>query len=168
MPYVFQTSDKSGKLHEKYRFQYTDWQGRRRTATGYKSKIKTEKLAIRIEAESEEIRKGYRPPPDSACRNRLRPFEEVFQEYLDWGLSQGGRAGRPWSPVHARKSRSLLEWWQKQLSIEVLADLETLLPNVERTLRKLQDKGKSGKTLQNQVAPIKSFCNWCSTQVIRL
>ena len=60
MAYLYRTRGKDGLLHEKWRFQYTDWQGCRKTGTGYVSKTETAKLAARIEAEHLEIRKGYR------------------------------------------------------------------------------------------------------------
>lgn len=33
MPYVFQSKDQVGKPHARWRFQYTDFKGRRRTGT---------------------------------------------------------------------------------------------------------------------------------------
>ena len=61
MPTIFQTLDRNGKPHPKYRFKYIDWQGKRRTATGLTSKPNTIKLAWKIQAEQDEIRKGLAP-----------------------------------------------------------------------------------------------------------
>lgn len=38
MAHVFQTFDKNGKPHPRYKFEYRDWKGRKRKATGTTSK----------------------------------------------------------------------------------------------------------------------------------
>jgi len=177
MAYVFQTFDKNGKPHKKWKFQYRDWQGRRRTATGYPSEGKTRNLAARIQAEHEEIRKGYRPPPTAALRHGKTPFDETAQEYLRWGQSQGGRGGRPWSAGHARMRRSHLQFWQERVNLAVIGDLDGVLPRVERVLQELQGKGRAivdkdgtlvrkarplgGKTLANYAESLHALCEWC-------
>ena len=98
------------------------------------------RLAGRVQAEHHAIRCGYRPPPDTADQSAERPFAEVAEEYLRWGESQGGRGGRPWGRGHARMRRSLLTWWQEKLGLSVLADLNSILPEVEQALQELQAK----------------------------
>jgi len=52
--------------HERFRFEYTDYQGKRRTASGSSSKAETEKLAARVQAGQDEIRRAAsvrRPVP---------------------------------------------------------------------------------------------------------
>ena len=154
MAYVY----KSGKTH---RFQYTDWQGRRRTATGTESEKETRALATRIEREHLEIRRGWRPAPTSALRHAKRPFPEVRDEYLAWGESQGGRGGRPWGRDHGHKRRVHLAWWGERLGLDVLADLGGILPRVEEALRELQAGGLTGKTVSNRVEGLRAFCAWC-------
>jgi len=44
--------------HVKWRFEFVDWQGRRRAGTGTGDKKETEALATRLEAEAEAVRKG--------------------------------------------------------------------------------------------------------------
>jgi len=161
MAYLFKTRGKDGKQHSRWRFQYTDWRGNRRTASGTASKPETEKLAARVQAQQEEIRKGYRPQPKAIDKHASRPFGEVVEEYLSWGKSQGGRGGRPWSKRHAALRRSLLIWWHKHLGLETLSELDCILPAVEGALRELQDAGKSGKTIENHSEALKSLCNWC-------
>ena len=161
MAYVFRTRDKSGKIHPRWRFQYTDWQGKRHTKTGTRSKKETETLAKRTESYHEEIRCGFRPPPREASVAERRPFAEVVNEYLDWGRAQGGRRGRPWSTGHARMQRSRLTWWKKKLGLKTLKELTGCLARVEKVLRSLQNTGASGKTLNDYAASLHSFCNWC-------
>jgi hypothetical protein len=176
MPYIFRTyltkvdpenpkkrifiRDSKGRkvAHKRWRFEYIDWQGKRRTGTGYESKVESEKLANFIQAQQDEIRKGYRPVPKSSDKHAKRPFSEVVNEYLAWGNSQGGRGGRPWSEWHAYKRKMYLEWWGKRLSLETLSDLNGILPKVESALRELQESGLSGKTLMNYAEALKSFC----------
>jgi len=161
MPYVFQTFSKDGKPHAKWRFQYTDWRGKRCTKTGTKSKQETEKLAHREEAYHEEIRRGFRPPPKESDAAAQRPFGDVLDEYLAWGNAQGGRRGRPWSKGHSRMQRARLDWWKKELRLKSLLGLEKCLPKVEKALRGLQSGGAAGKTLNDYAASLKGFCNWC-------
>jgi integrase len=85
----------------------------------------------------------------------------VKDEYLAWGIAQGGRDGRPWGKTHIRNRRTHLEWWQDQLGLEILADVEGSLPRVEEALRALQAKGRAGKTLANYAEALAAFCDWC-------
>ena len=161
MAHFYRSKDRRGKLLPKWRFQYTDWQGRRRTKTGGVSKKETEELAKRIEVYHEEIKRGFRPPPRQASEAAKRRFEDVVNEYLDWGASQGGRRGRPWSKGHARMQQSRLTWWEEELDLKTLKGLEGCLARVEKVLRSLQNTGASGKTLNDYAASLHSFCNWC-------
>ncbi|MCK4670763.1 MAG: site-specific integrase [Nanoarchaeota archaeon] len=161
MAYLFRTRGKNGKLHRRWRFQYTDWQGRRRTGTGTASKKETEKLAARIGAREDEIRKGYRPPPKSSEVRQARAFQEVLDEYMAWGKSQGGHGGKPWSRTHIHSRNFYLSFWKKRLGFESMADLDGILPRVEGALQEFQRKGRTGKTLQTYAEALKSFVNWC-------
>ncbi len=177
MPYVYQTEktktdpetgkrvpvldSKGNKVyHDRWRFEYVDWQGRRKNGTGGTTRRETEKLAARVQAEQDEIRKGYRPPPTSASKHASRPVKEVMAEYCEWGESQGGRGGRPWSKVHAGLKRSRLKWWRDRLGLETLADLDGILTKAETALRELQEKGRTGKTLMNYSEALKGFTRW--------
>jgi len=162
MPHVFETKDKSGKPHPKKRFQYKDWTGRKRTATGTTSWKETRRLAQKIQDENDLIRKGYLPPPNKSKKHAVRAFDDVKNEYLAWGESQGGKNGRPWGDEHARKRRAQLGWWESSLSLSRLEDVQGILPKVEQLLRDLQASGKSGKTLASYGETISAFCNWCA------
>lgn len=162
MPYVYQTKRKDGKPHRLWRFQYKDWQGALRTGTGYTSEWKTRELADTIHAEQRAIRKRWRDRPKAS--DKPRSFEKCVQEYLAWGKSQGGRRGHPWSATHARMRGAHLIWWKEQLKVEFVSDLYASLARVEEKLRELQDKGKSGKTLQNYSDAICAFSKWCCSR----
>jgi integrase len=149
-------SERTGK----YQGWYFDAQGQRKYFRGTKSKAKTLQMANRLEDEHRQVRIGYRPAPLSAKKHQSRPFIEVAQEYLAWGEAQGGRGGRPWGGTHLRNRRSHLNWWTERLGIETLADLEGVLPRVEEELRKLQRKGRSGKTISHYAEAIGALCDW--------
>src|SRR5437867_2715362 len=158
MPYVFQTKDRNGKPHPRYRFQYTDWEKRRRTALGTTGRSSTEKLALHVQTEQDAIRRGWKPAPKPS--DTPRAAGSVIAEYLDWGRSQGGRGGHAWGVTHARMRKAHLKWWKDTLGLETLGDLTGSLPEVEKALRDLESDGKSGKTLQNYAESLAAFCDW--------
>ena len=160
MPYLFQSKRKGGSARNlRWRFQYTDWRGKRRSGTGTTSRAETEKLALRVQAEQDAIRRGWKPAPKSS--DRARAFDEVVEEYLAWGESQGGRNGHPWAEVHARMRRSHLAWWKRRLNLSVLSDLTDALGRVEKALRDVEAAGRTGKTVQNYAEALAALCDWC-------
>ena len=118
-------------------------------------------IAQKLEDDNRQVRLGYRDVPSSAQTHRSRDIADVFGEYQDWGESQGGRGGRPWSQAHAINRRRLLAWWKESLGFESLADLDGVLPRVEKALRRLEQQGRAGKTLRNYAEAIGAFCDWC-------
>ena len=147
-----------------YHGWFIDASGKQRFFTGTRNKTETLRMAERFEDEHRQIRLGYRPAPHSALKHKKRPFSELREEYLAWGESQGGRGGKPWGKTHARCRRSHLIWWQERLGLEVMADLEGILPRVEKALREIQAKGRSGKTVANYAESLAAFCNWCEAR----
>jgi hypothetical protein len=145
----------------KYQGWFIDATGLRKFFTGTRSKADTLRIAQRLEDEHRQIRLGYRPPMQSVEKNKQRAFEEVKDEYLAWGNSQGGRDGRPWGRSHAQHRHAHLGWWEKNLQLVTLADFEGLLPHVEGSLRELQARGLTGKTLTNYAEALAAFCDWC-------
>ena len=139
---------------------YTDMHGKQKFFTGTKSKSETHHMAERLEDEHRQVRLGYRPAPKSADKHRGTPVQEVMDEYLAWGKSQGGRNGHPWGRDHARKRETMLKWWCDELGLTILADLDDALPRTEAALRKLQEAGKSGKTLAHYRESPMAFCDW--------
>jgi len=178
MPRVFQTfktkrNPETGKRepvldrkgdpvpHERWRFQYVDHQGRRRTKTGCPTEAETLKLAMRVEAREYEIREGWRPAPRSFDAGMRRRFLEVAQEYLAWGKAQGGRGGRPWGKGHARMRQAHLAQWANRLGLTVLADVQGTLPRVEAVIRERLEAGKAPKTVANEIEALRALCEWC-------
>jgi len=145
----------------KYQGWYKDYQGKRKCFTGTASKKETLRAARRIEEEHRQARAGLCPLPNSSYAHRQRDYIEVVREYLDWGNSQGGRNGKPWSDVHAEKTEYYLNWWGKKLKLESMSDLTDILSGVEKCLRELQKTGKTGKTLTHYAGAISSFCRYC-------
>jgi integrase len=152
------------KPHKKggnYRAIYTDQHGKRKFVAGTQNRKETLAIAQKLEDDHRQVRLGYRDTPSSARKHRGRDITEVFGEYQDWGESQGGRGGRPWSKAHANNRHRLLAWWKDEMGLESLADLEGVLPRVEKALRLLERKGRAGKTLRNYAEALGAFCDWC-------
>ena len=161
MPYVFKTMQSNGEPHRNWRYQYTDWTGRRRGATGTASKRETEMIALRVQDKQDKIRKGHAPPPNTAIRHKNTAFSEVKDKYITWGESQGGTGGRPWGEGHAAMRRAHLDWWQERLGLEIVGDLYNILSKVEGILQQLKaERGLSSTTLQRYAGAIRAFCNW--------
>jgi len=146
-----------GGLYQGY---FTDYTGKKRYFTTL-TRSEAKREAKRLEAEHRLIRQGIRPVPSSAGRHRSTLFTEAVDEYLDWGKSQGGRKGRPWSLKHVGNRTSQLAWWRESLGIEVLGDLTGVLGRVEKQLRELQALGRTGKTVSNYADTLGAFCDWC-------
>ena len=157
MAYLYRTQKKDGVFHPRWRFQYRDWQGRKRKGTGYTSKAETEKLAAKIEAEQSAIRNGHVPRPKPVDKS----FQEASEAYLSWGEMQGGRGGRPWGPEHARKRKRQLKWWWEKLDLKYVSDLVGSLGRIEEALQELNEAELAGKTLSNYAETIVAFCAWC-------
>ena len=146
--------------NKKYQGWFTDAAGKQRYFIGTRSKPDTLRMAERLEDEHRQVRLGYRPAPLAADKHGKRPIAEAVEEYLSWGEAQGGRGGRPWSTPHAGNRRTCLDWWQSTLGLVTLADLDGILPRVEKALRDLQGRGKAGKTIANHAEAFHAFCLW--------
>ena len=144
----------------KYQGWYVNHAGRRVFFVGTRKEAETRRMAERLEDENRQIRLGYRPVPKSADKHRATPIQEVIDQYVAWGKSQGGRNGYPWAETHARKRVAGLKWWVRVLGLTALADLDDALPRTEAALRKLQELGKSGKTLAAYRESPMAFCDW--------
>ena len=140
---------------------YVDASGRRKFFTGTQSRNETVHMAQRFEDEHRQVRLGYRPARTSADRHKDREFSEVVEEYLSWGRAQGGRGGRQWSSTHARNRRTHLHWWHERLGLQRLADVDSILPRVEKELQGLQKLGRTGKTIANYAEALTALCDWC-------
>ncbi len=158
--------DKKGNKipHPKWKFEYIDFKGMRKSGTGYVSKKETEKLADRTQSEQDEIRKGYREPPKPYIMNANTPIENVVSDYLSWGNLQGGRNGKPWSLKHAKQKASQIRCFCKELRLAVISDLNYSQSKIEKLLQGMRKSGTCGKTLNNYIESIKSFCEWATNR----
>jgi integrase len=145
----------------KYQGWYINAAGSREFFTGIEDREETLRMARRLEDDHRQVRLGYRPASTSADRHKTDRFFEIKDEYLAWGESQGGRGGRPWGDWHARKRRTHLIWWEKKLGLTTLADLDGILPKVEKEMRSLQAAGRAGKTIANYAEALAALCDWC-------
>ncbi len=143
----------------KYQGYYTDAAGKTKYFTGTRSRPDTLKIARRLEDEAALVRAGVKPAT-SYGKHRARPFDDLVKEYRAWGESQGGRNGRPWGRERCKKVAAILAFWRSELNLETVADLDGVLPRVEAVLRKMQDEGRAGKTLQSQAEPLGGLCSW--------
>jgi len=91
---IRRTKTRNGKFHERWRFWFFDYEGKRQWATGTKRKAETLAIAKKLEEDHRQIRLGYRPVPKRS--DKAHTFDDVVREYIDWGEAQGGRGGRPW------------------------------------------------------------------------
>lgn len=144
----------------KYQAWFIAMDGQRKFFLGVRSRPETLRMAQRLEDEHRQVRLGYRPPPHPSDQYQTRPLVEVVQEYLAWGQLQGGRRGHPWSPRHFENRQRHLAWWQAQLSLKVLGDLNGCLPAVETALQMLE-RGHASKTLAQYAESLSAFCDWC-------
>lgn len=158
MAYIYQTKNNKGEPHAKYRFQYTNQHGIRTVATGTTSYKETKQIAETLEAQHALVRKGLRKPIKST---QSLSIKDKINEYLQFGHSQGGRGGKPWSKRHAEMRITHLKWWYSQIKAKYLNQLTEILPSVENKLRKLYNEERSGKTINNYAESLKSFFNYC-------
>ncbi|PCJ56432.1 MAG: hypothetical protein COA73_12100 [Candidatus Hydrogenedentota bacterium] len=157
---VYQTfNKKTGNPHPCWKFYYVDFRGKRKYVTGTTSYDDTKKLADVLEAEHREMRLGLRAAP---AQNRVTArFSAVRDEYLEWGAIQGGHKNYPWGKDHLRMKKIQLRYFEEKLRLKQLGDLLGTLPKVEKIVREMLSKGKSGKTVNNYTEALVSFCNWC-------
>lgn len=152
---------KANKRNGNYQGYYIDHTGRRVFFTGTPSRQETKQIAQQLESEHRQIALGVKPAPTAPARHRKRPFLEVVDEHIAWGLTFGRKDGKPWARQHADCKASYLRKWAETLSIETLADLDGILPRVEATLRQLAEQGFGGRTLAARAKSLTSLCHWC-------
>ena len=148
----------------RYQGFFLDESGKKRYFVGSQSKQETLRIARKLEDDARQVRLGYREPRQTHFKYRDRPFSETVAEYMEWGKAQGGRKGRPWSAFHAERKERDLSMWAETLDLKVLGDLDGVLPRVERAIQGFRKDGKAGKTINNIVEALHSFCLWCVTR----
>jgi len=138
--------DRSGTV----RFQYTDWQGVRRTVTCKdKTLPEARKLWAAKQNEHDAMRRGESPPPP-------KPFD--WNESLNrWLERSASSSGRQWSSSHAVQTERVMGNWT--------ATLAALFPPQWKTaaLRRLQvlSATKSPSWTRLHGATLKAFVSFC-------
>lgn len=155
--WLYKTKKPDGTCYPKWRIKYRAVDGGFSYATGYKDKGESERRALQLAVEADEIRRGARPAPTAADTESLRPIREHLKAFLAAGRLNGGRNGFPWSEDHARRVESDLEWWIDVLKLKTIRGIT--LPAVSGALQ--SRKGLSGKTLFHISGNLRSFVNWC-------
>lgn len=168
--WLYQTRDRNDHIHECWRYRFWGADGKMKSGTGCPDKGETGRIAQGLAIEADEIRRGARPAPHPADTESLKPIGDHITEYLDGGIFQGGRGGRPWSAVHAAKQRVILEKWMvttlgwKTLRDVNLAELEKALrektKRPQERLKHLKKVGVGGKTLHDYATSIRAFVRW--------
>jgi len=172
MAYVFQTFSKDGRPHKRWRFQYIDWKGRKRTATGATSKTATVAIADQVQLEQDKIRK-HKVRPEPKPSDTPQPIAEAIEAYLAAGRANGGHGGRPWSANHAHNREQRLKWWFDALQLTYVHELENSLARVESVMQRLRKVGcprtrfkrkqtteLSGRTLNHYAESLRAFIQW--------
>jgi integrase len=88
----------------------------------------------------------------------MRTVESLFDEYMTWGKSQGGRGGRPWDDHYACVVEQRLRWWIDGLGIWYCALDEAKTGDYERLIPRLTG---SPKTRRDYILAVKTFIKWC-------
>lgn len=155
----------------KWRFWIMDRNGEQKFHTGLRDRGETLAIARRKEDDERQIRLGYRPAPTKADRAQELKLAPLANQYLEWGCKLGGRGGRPWSVDHAKLRCNQLRFWQEELKLKALSDLQdqpnarqTILERVEDTIADQLDAGAAGKTVSNTVNGLRAFINWLITR----
>ena len=161
MAYVYQGTDKrTGAKYPRWRFQYRDYLGRKKTRVGTTSRRETEKMAQAVETQQLLIRNRILAPPRTS--DQVREIDELIEAYLSWGNTQGGRRGLPWGAEHARKRRQGLEFWKQELKLRTQMDLIDCQSRVERVIYRMRVVAKrTGKTIWGRVENLAAFGRWC-------
>lgn len=160
MAYVYQDQNPlTGDPYPKWRFQYVDRHGKKRTQTGTESEKKTRKLAKDIEDRERLIRNRLAAPAQHEALLDDFEFEPKSKEYIEWGIAQGGLQGFGWAKMHSANRRRYLAWWKTELNLRRLSDIT--LPRIEAELRRLLRRKLAPKTVQGYAECISAFCDWC-------
>ncbi len=143
-----------------YRLWYNDHRGKRVWAKGTNTRKETLEWAFDKQKLENKLALDLAKSPGVVERHSHQPIAEVISEYLEYGMSTGGRRGGPWGPDHAKKKQAHLGWWTQRLDLAVLGDLVGILPKVEAGQRELLQEC-TGKTVNNYTEALRSFCHWC-------
>lgn len=146
--------------------EYRDWQGERAHEIGALDRVETGRIAARLEAEQDDIRRGHcAPPPDAGAD--APTFAAAVRDYLAWGRAAGGRRKQPWDPEHAAKRAARLAWWIQELKVDALARLADpdVVDRARDRLAALESvDGLTGKTAAHYREALVCFGTWATRE----
>lgn len=139
---------------------FIDYTGKRCWFKSTESPKITLARAIRLEEEHRQIRLGHRPAPEPEEKFRQSPVVDIIQKYFDWGTTQGGRGGYPWTPKYVALKKIYLEYWIKHLHAAVLDDLREIDDGIYSAISDLHSASLSPRTVCSYVAGLRAFLLW--------
>lgn len=163
------TGKKVPKRNKKGEIEYhPDWRakllfadGSMTTATYFgMTKTQAQERHNERQAEQNKIRRGDIELPDKFNKQFNLPFAEVVEKFIRKGKSEGGRRNHPWSEKVAAAHARHLQWWQRELDLVNMPDLDNCLVDVEDALLDLIDGGKSPKTRNDYLNSLFAFCTY--------
>jgi len=149
-------------LHNgRYRFNFTDEFGHRRTGSGTIDKDESERIALSKQAECRALQ-ATGVKPHSWIEHARRPYAEVTAQFIEWGKAQGGRLHTGWEKTYAEHLQKVLDWWAEQLGFRFLGDLNGSLARTEQALQRLArgENPLTGKTQAVYAATLVTFSRW--------
>src|SRR5262245_49417911 len=138
---------RDGSMSPYWTIEVLDRDGRKRSRRGPVSKEEAKRLGHEWQSTEDAIRKGLRPRPKKS--EELVAIVEVYQQYLAWGATHGGRRGRPWAEETRRKKTERLDWWWEWLGISHVSDFVGSLAAVEAGIQELTERGEARRTVWN-------------------
>lgn len=139
----------------KWRKRYWDADGKRPEFQGYSDKTLSKKAFDRKQEEVKEIK--YRRLTGKAITD-TRDIKEPIKEYLTWGIREGGKGGRPWSPGQKANSIRYLNRMVKLMKARNLDGIT--LAKFENALAEWDNP----KTRLTVGSIPKAFLNWCKAR----
>lgn len=114
-----------------------------------------------LQANQNQIRRGDIELPDRFNKQLNRLWDEVVDKFIRQGKSSGGRNGNPWADKVVTTHIMHLEWWQQQLSLASMADLNNCLPDVEDALLDLvEERDLCPKTRNDYLNSLYALCTF--------
>lgn len=140
----------------KWRKRYWDEDGRRPEFIGYSDKTLSKKAYERKLDEIEEIK--YRRLTGKAMTDN-REIKLITKEYLEWGIREGGKGGRPWSKGQKANSVRYLKRLIKDMKVNRLDGV-----SLARFENALAAGWKNPRTRFIVGSVVKAFLNWCKAR----
>lgn len=150
---------KTDKRRSPWRFKFKDYRGQWECGIGWPDKKKTLEHAQAAEAEHRAIRKGEKEIPPAWLKLRNTPIQQVIDDYVEWGKSDGGRNGYGWSKRHCKDRIAKLKYWVKALNLHAIGDIT--LAGVEKQAQRLARR-RGRKTVNNYAEAVKALCHWAA------